>query len=261
LITAGVDVGSSSTKAVIVRDGQVVASSVVSTGADGVEAATLAMHKALEGGGMQRSDLQYVVATGYGRFTVPFAHRNVTEISCHAKGTSWFFPNVRTILDMGGQDCKAIRCDERGRLLNFVLNDKCAAGTGRYLERVARFVQVPLHDIGVRSLRPVREKLTIDSYCTVFAENDVIHLLREGHDVNDILAVAMDAITNRIMSLLGTIDVEEEFSISGGVAKNIGIVRRLEDSLGLTACVAPEPLLVGAFGAALFAREALNKGR
>jgi len=252
---AGVDIGSLSAKAVVLENGNIAASALIPTGPDSEDAARKVMDQVLKAGVFDMSDLDYIVSTGYGRLNVPFAHKKITEISCHAKGAAWFFPAVRTILDMGGQDCKAIRCGGQGKVTNFVLNDKCAAGTGRYLERIARLLGLSLEEIGPRSLAPVDGPLSIDSACAVFAENDVLHLLRQGKHVNDILAGAAEALVNRIVSLLQKVGFEETFSISGGVAKNIGIVRRLETRLGVQAVIAPEPQLVGAIGAALLARE------
>lgn len=252
---AGLDIGSLSAKAVVLKNGNIAASALILTGPDSQAAARNVMDKALHAGAFSMSDLDFIVSTGYGRWNAPFAHKKITEISCHAKGVSWFFAEVRTILDMGGQDCKAIRCDGQGKVTNFVLNDKCAAGTGRYLERIARLLGMSLEEIGPRSLAPVDGPLPIDSACAVFAENNVLHLLRQGKHVNDILAGAADALVNRIVTLLQKVGVAEGFSISGGVAKNIGIVRRLESRLGVRARIACEPQLVGAIGAALFAQE------
>lgn len=258
MIVAGIDVGSSSAKAVIIQDDTIVSSGLIPTGADSTAAATDAMEVSLKKIGLKFEDVDYTVSTGYGRVNVPFANKNITEISCHAKGTMWFFPEVRTILDMGGQDCKVIRCDESGKIANFVMNDKCAAGTGRYLERVAKYVKLPLMEIGERSLKTINGPSPVDSYCTVFAENDILMLIREGHYINDILAGAIDALADRIIPLIRRVGLTPELSISGGVAKNIGVVRRLENKLGMKACIAPDPQAIGATGAALFARAYLS---
>lgn len=259
MIVAGVDIGSLSAKAVIMQDDGLLASAIILSGPDSAATAKSVIDQALEFIGLSLEKVDYLISTGYGRVNVPFSHGNVTEISCHAKGTSWLFPRVRTILDMGGQDCKAIRCNEKGKVTNFIMNDKCAAGTGRYLERIARLVQLPLEEIGPRSLEPLNGALNVDSYCVMFAENDILQLLREGRQINDILAGATEALIKRILSLLERVGIEKDFSISGGVAKNIGVVKRLEERLGLKACLAFDPQLVGAIGAALFAREKLTK--
>ncbi|MFH1082731.1 MAG: acyl-CoA dehydratase activase [Pseudomonadota bacterium] len=259
MISAGVDIGSLTAKAVILKEGQWMASTLIPTGPDSVKAAEQLLERTTKAAALTLEDLDYIVATGYGRVNVPFAHKNITEISCHAKGTSWFYPDVRTILDMGGQDCKAIRINKEGKITDFVLNDKCAAGSGRYLERIARLLEVGLDDVGPRSLAPVKGALPVDNLCVVFGEDGVLGFLRAGEHVNDILAGAADALTSRILSLLRKVGVEEAFSISGGVAKNVGIVKRLEERLGITAFLAPDPQMVGAVGAALFAEEMVSK--
>ena len=255
MIVAGIDIGSLSAKAVIMENGKIRAWSIIRTRPDSSDSAVTVMDSTLEKCGLSLKDIAYVVSTGYGRVNVPFSQATITEISCHAKGTNWFFPEVRTILDMGGQDCKAIRCDENGRVIDFAMNDKCAAGTGRYLERVAATLGLGLEQIGPLSLETVEGPLSISSTCAVFAQNDIIKLMREGRQVNDILAGATDAIVDRISALLERVGVEEDLCISGGVAKNIGVVKRLEEKLGLKARIAPEPQVVGAIGAALFARD------
>lgn len=259
MLVAGVDIGSLTAKAVIMNDGNILSWNIIPTGVDSELTALIVMDETLKSAGFQFDDMDYIVATGYGRINVPFARKSITEISCHARASVWLFPGVRTILDMGGQDCKAIRCDEQGKVTDFAMNDKCAAGTGRYLERIAAALEVPLADIGERSLSAAGEAATINSYCAVFAESDVLMLLRQGKDSNDILAGASDAIVSRIISLLDMVGVVPEFSISGGVAKNTGVVRRLEVRLGLKAHIAAEPQIVGCLGAALFAAEEVSR--
>ena len=189
-----------------------------------------------------------------------FANKNITEISCHARGMTFVLPTVRTILDMGGQDCKAIRCDGSGRVQNFVMNDKCAAGTGRYLERIAQTMNIAIEDIGDLSLQTKEGPALISSFCAVFAQGDVITLLRQGKHINDILAGICQALTERIQRLIKQVGMAQDFAISGGIAKNRGIVSRLERDLGVTAHIAPEPQIIGALGAALFAQELSKKG-
>lgn len=255
MTVAGVDIGSSAAKAVIMEDSKIISTSSIPTGPNSAETAHQVLEKALNTNGLLMKDIKYVVATGYGRINVPFADKHITEISCHARGTTSILPKVRTILDMGGQDCKAIRCDEQGRVQSFLMNDKCAAGTGRYLERIAITLNIPLEDIGGLSLQTVEGPVLISSYCLVFAQDDVISLLRQGKHVNDILAGISEALAEKIRVLITRIGLVEDFSISGGVAKNIGVVRRLERNLGVKAFLAPEPQIIGALGAALFAQE------
>lgn len=261
MIVSGIDVGSLSAKALILNEGGIKGWGLVLTGPDSVESADRAMGLALKESNFSPEQIQYTVATGYGRVNVPFAQVKVTELSCHARGSHWFFPQVRTILDMGGQDCKAIRCDEKGRLTNFVMNDKCAAGTGRYLERVAMTLGFKLSEIGPRSLQRVEGPLLISNTCAVFAEGDMVSLLRRGKNPIDILAGATDAIVDRVIALLERVGVEEFLCVSGGVAKNIGVVKRLERKLRLKALIAPEPQIVGALGAALFAADKVRENQ
>lgn len=256
---AGVDVGSLSADTVIMDDGKVVAYSVLPTGGDSTNAAYKAMEVALNQGALQLEDMAYTVATGYGRVNVPFARENVTEISCHARGAHWLFPSTRTILDMGGQDCKAIRCDEQGNVVDFAMNEKCAAGTGRYLEIIAEVLEMRLEEIGPRSLE-AKQEVGISSACAVFARSEVLSLVRKGVPKNDVLGGIHEAIVRRVLSLIMRVGIEKDFIITGGIAKNIGVVRRLEKRMGLDAKIPTEPQIVGALGAALFAEERFRSG-
>lgn len=256
---AGVDIGSASSKAVIFDGGRIIAHAINATGAESAASSERVMKQALEAASLRLDDIRYVVSTGYGRVIVPFAHEDVTELSCHARGAQWLFPSARTVLDMGGQDCKAIRCDERGRLGDFVMNDKCAAGTGRFLELMAQVLGLPLDAIGGLSLQATAE-VPISSTCAVFAKSEVSALVRAGRDVRDILAGLHEAIAVRVFTLLRKVGVEPDFVIAGGIAKNAGVVRRIEQKIGLTALLPPEPQIVGAIGAALFAAERVAAG-
>ncbi len=256
MIVCGVDIGSLSTKAVLLENDRLLGWRIVRTGPDSVESAQRAVDAVLAATDLAFEDIGYTVSTGYGRANVPFADKTISEISCHAAGCFWTFPEVRTILDMGGQDCKAIRCDGDGRITNFVMNDKCAAGTGRYLERMAESLELALEAIGPLSMLPTDEALTVGSQCVVFAEADIIRWRRQGKKTGDILAGATDAIVERIVDLLERVGVEPALCISGGVAKNIGVVKRLERKLGVPAHIAQEPQIIGALGAALLAKTA-----
>ncbi|MBI1987947.1 MAG: 2-hydroxyglutaryl-CoA dehydratase [Nitrospinae bacterium] len=253
-IIAGIDIGSATSKVVILREGGIVASSLIRTGADSADTAHRAMAMALKEIGLGLADLHYIVATGYGRIIVPFAHEIITEIACHAKGTHFVFPHVRTILDMGGQDCKAIRIDERGLHTSFAMNDKCAAGTGRFLEAMARALDLSIQELGPLSLQ-ASESVAVSSMCAVFAKSEVTAMARRGIPQSTILAGLHEAIAERVHGLLKRVGIEPEFAISGGIAKNVGVVRKLEERLGLKAHIAPEPQIMGALGAALFAAE------
>lgn len=258
MITAGIDVGSLSTKAAIVKDGKLIGSGVVLTTPDTDASAENSMKKALQQSGLTGNDILHVTGTGYGRVNIVFANKTMTEIACHAKGANAQNDMVRTILDMGGQDCKAIRCDEKGRVVNFVMNDKCAAGTGRFLERIAALIDCSLDELGPLSLQGENKHLPISTTCAVFAEEDIRKLIRAGEDVNTILASAFDSLVVRIQALLGRVGTEETLCVSGGVAKNIGIVTRLEKNLGLKIFTPIDPQIIGAFGAALIGWESLQ---
>jgi predicted CoA-substrate-specific enzyme activase len=254
MFVAGIDIGSATTKVVILADRKIFTTNLIRSGPDSAETATLAMSQALERANLSLADIRFIVATGYGRIIVPFSHAILTEISCHAKGAHFVFPEVRTILDMGGQDCKAIRVDERGVQTNFAMNDKCAAGTGRFLEAMARTLNLPLEDLGALSLES-RQEVNISNMCAVFAKSEVTYMVRKGLSKKDILAGLHEAISERVHTLLKRVGIKPAFVITGGIAKNIGVVRKLEDKVGLGAYIPPEPQLIGALGAALFATE------
>jgi bzd-type benzoyl-CoA reductase Q subunit len=262
-ITAGVDVGSVSSQAVIMVDGELFAYSNMRTGSDSPDSARKAMEWALEDTKMTLDDIHYVVGTGYGRVNVPFANRAITEIACHARGGNYMYgPTVRTILDMGGQDCKAIRCDQRGKVTNFLMNDKCAAGTGRGMEVFADLLSVSIEDVGDMSLDVDEEPPPVSSTCVVFAKSEASSLLREGWSKNRVLAAYCSAMAHRIMSLLDRISVEKDFAITGGIAKNIGVVTRLEKELGMNSLRSKyDTQIAGALGGALFAKALLEKQR
>jgi bzd-type benzoyl-CoA reductase Q subunit len=262
-ITAGVDVGSVSSQAVIMMDGKLFAYSNTRTGSDSPESSQKAMNWALEGTGMTLEDVHYVVGTGYGRVNVPFSHRAITEIACHARGGNFMYgPSVRTILDMGGQDCKAIRCDERGKVTNFLMNDKCAAGTGRGMEVFADLLSVQIEDIGELSYQVEKEPPPVSSTCVVFAKSEASGLLRKGWPKNKVIAAYCNAMAHRVVTLLERIGVEKDFAITGGIGKNVGVVGRIEKELGVKALNANhDTQIAGALGGALFAKALLEKSR
>ena len=264
IVSAGVDVGLVSTQAVIMIDGELFAYSSMRTGSDSPESARKAMNWALEGTRMKLEDIKYIVGTGYGRVNVPFANKAITEISCHARGANYMWgPTVRTLLDMGGQDCKVIRCDEKGAVKAFLMNDKCAAGTGRGMEALADLLQIPIEKLGPMSLEIEEEPPPVSSTCVVFAKAEAIGLLDKGWSVNKVIAAYCLAMTARIVSLIQRLGaMEKDFVITGGIAKNIGIVKRLERELGIEALPATiDPQIAGALGAAIFARGLLLRSR
>jgi len=253
-IVAGVDIGASTSKAVLLEDTHILGYSIIATGAESANSARQALDVALNQANLSMAQIGYMVATGYGRVIVPFAQETVTELTCHARGANWLFPSARTIVDMGGQDCKAIRCDEAGQLQNFMMNDKCAAGTGRFLELMARVLGLSLDELGELSLE-YRAEVKINSTCAVFAKSEVTALVREGRDRRDVLAGLHSAIAARVYNLLRGVGIEPDLVITGGIGKNIGVVRRIEERVGLKALLPEEPQIVGALGAALFARD------
>ena len=253
---AGVDIGSTMTKVAIM--GETLKASVIGpTGPEHRKLAGLVMEQALAEANLAFEDLGYVVATGYGRINVPFADKQITEISCHARGVSHHLPAARTVIDIGGQDSKAIKLRE-GRVVDFVMNDKCAAGTGRYLEVIAEGLGVKQEEMGELSLT-AKTEVAIGNTCTVFAEREVVTKLAEGVPVADLLAGVHRAIAARIYSMAARLKIEPEIVITGGGAKNIGLVKVLEERFGYPALIPPEPLLTGAIGAALMGRDMAAK--
>jgi predicted CoA-substrate-specific enzyme activase len=254
LYFAGVDIGSTMTKVVLLDKSDNLLSSIKGpTGPEHRQLANEVMQQALEQTSLQIDDISYIVATGYGRFNVPFADRQITELSCHARGVSSLFPNVRTAIDIGGQDAKCMKIDN-GRLISFVMNDKCAAGTGRFLEVTAATLGIKLEDMGDISLKATK-KIQISNLCTIFAQQEVVALLSRGEKLENILAGLHDALANRIAALARRLGIEPDLVLTGGVAKNIGIVRAMKESLGCEILVPEEPLLTGALGAAILAKE------
>lgn len=262
-ITSGVDVGSVSSQAVIMVDGKLYAYASMRTGSDSPDSARNAIKWAMENTGLTLEDLHYSVGTGYGRVNVPFADRAITEIACHARGGNFMYgPSVRTILDMGGQDCKVILCDEKGKVTNFLMNDKCAAGTGRGMEVFADLLAVSIEDVGDLSLDVEEEPPPVSSTCVVFAKSEASSLLREGWSKKRVLAAYCSAMAHRVVSLLDRVGVQKDFAITGGIAKNSGVVSRLERELKLTALTSEyDTQIAGALGAALFAKSLVEKQR
>ncbi len=263
IISAGVDVGSVSSQAVVLIDGELYAYSNMRTGSDSPMSAINAMNWALENTGLKLEDLHYTIGTGYGRVNVPFANRTITEIACHARGANYMYGNtIRTILDMGGQDCKAISCDEKGKVTNFLMNDKCAAGTGRGMEVFADLLSLPIEEIGELSFQVDEEPEPVSSTCVIFAKSEATGLLRMGWPKNKVLAAYSSAMAHRVVSLLERIEVKKDFAIPGGIAKNIGVVKRLEKELGIESLkTSYDTQIAGALGAALFAKAIVEKER
>jgi predicted CoA-substrate-specific enzyme activase len=251
MFIAGIDIGSTITKIVIKDEIKIHAMGITPTGAEHRRLANQVMSDVLANCGLSFETIDYIVATGYGRINVPFADKQVTEITCHMLGIHWLYPNVRTIIDIGGQDSKGIKIKD-GRLVDFIMNDKCAAGTGRFFEVIADVLGVKLEEIGPKSLRS-KKPADISNLCTVFAEQEALLRLSEGTPVEDILAGIHKANASRIHAMVSKIKIEKEVAVTGGGAKNIGLVRALEQRIGFPVFVPPEPLITGALGAALIA--------
>lgn len=267
IITAGVDVGSVSSKATIMVDGQIYSVSIMRTGSSSSDSARKVMEWTLEGTGLKLSDIHYIVGTGYGRVNVPMAHNTLTEIACHAKGANYIWGStVRTILDVGGQDIKAIKCDEKGKVLAFLMNDKCAAGTGRGMEVLADLLKISIEEMGEMSLRVDEEPDPVSCTCVAFARTEAMGLLRRGWSKEKVLAAYMRAMAIRMCNLLERVGCERDLVVTGGQSRNIGIIRRLEKMLGMNTLPPPkwednglDPMAAGAIGAALFAKALYEK--
>jgi predicted CoA-substrate-specific enzyme activase len=255
MITAGCDIGSLTAKAVILKDNKIIGQEVIRVKTNPAESANDVLRLALEKAGVSQSDIRAAVGTGYGKDYISFAASTQSEISCHAKGAWWNLPSVRTIIDIGGQDAKAIRIDEKGNVARYIYNDKCAAGTGRFLEVMARAMEVKLEEMGDLSAQ-AKEKIRISNQCVIFAETEVVSLINEGRDVRDIINGLHHAMANRVASLAKSIEVHEDVVMTGGVAKNSGMFNALSEGLGVPVKALPiDPQINGALGAALFAAE------
>jgi (R)-2-hydroxyacyl-CoA dehydratese activating ATPase len=261
MITAGCDVGSLTSKAVIMKDNRIVAQEVIRSRTKPAESAVAVMDCALQKAGMTLADITFCVGTGYGRDRIPFVQEAVSEISCHARGARWLLPTVKTVIDIGGQDCKAMRIDKDGKIVKFITNDKCASGTGRFLEVMARLINVSLDDLGELSAR-AKAPITMANACTVWAQADVIQHLNDGLAAEDIGAGINNAMASRMAVLANNIGLERDLCMTGGVAKNTGVVTALEKLLGMTIkrIKKVDPQLVGAVGAALIAGDKMEKG-
>lgn len=253
-LVAGVDIGSTTAKCALLEDGRVVGRSLNPVGVELVKDAERALELALADAGRDRREIAVVTGTGYGRFKVTFGQFAVTEIGCHAKGAHLLFPGTRVVLDIGGQDTKAIKVDPRGEVVDFAMNDKCAAGTGRFLDVCAGALGYDVSEIGPVSLG-ARHPVRVTNTCTVFAESEVSSYVARGKDPKDILAGLYAGIVSRSLSLLQRVGVEREVTFTGGVSRNEGMVRTLEGRLGFRVNVSPLSQYVGAIGAALYGLE------
>lgn len=258
LLTLGVDIGSATSKCVILRDGiELIASSIVVAGT-GTNGPTRAFKEVLDKSSFSKDDITYIVATGYGRATFEAADSEVSELSCHAKGVHFICPEARTIIDIGGQDVKVLSLNEQGRMQNFLMNDKCAAGTGRFLEVMANILQLNIGDLE-KEAEKATKLVSISNTCTVFAESEVISQLSSGVEIPDLVAGICESVARRVGSLAKRIGIIEKVFMSGGVAQNGGVRRALEQSIGKEIVYTKDAQIMGALGAALFAYEKATK--
>jgi bzd-type benzoyl-CoA reductase Q subunit len=263
-LTVGIDVGSVSSQAVIMADGKIYAYGNLRTGSDSPNSARKALKFALEATDIPEDRMNYCVGTGYGRVNVPFADRTITEIACHARGANFIYgPRVRTVLDVGGQDIKAIQCDEKGKVTNFLMNDKCAAGTGRGMEVFSDLIGVSINEIGDKSFQyQGEEPEAVSSTCVVYAKSEATGLLRKGWTREQVLAAYCKAMAERIYALVERVGVKPEFAVTGGMAKNRGVMDRLMPMLGMERMRTEwDTQIAGAAGAALFGYALCQKGK
>jgi len=256
---AGIDVGSTMTKTVILNKG-IIASVIGPTGPEQRRLANKVMEEALKKAALSFQAITYIVSTGYGRINVPFADKQFTEITCHAKGIIHLFPKAKTIIDIGGQDIKAMKIDAAGKTTDFVMNDKCAAGSGRFIEVIADSLGVPLDKVGGLSLQS-KNPAKISNICTIWAQQEVAASLAQGIPISDLLAGVHHSLADRICRMVNRLRVEEEVIVTGGGAKNRGLLKALSEQLGHKILVPEEPLITGALGAALLGKEIVEKAK
>ncbi|QSZ27455.1 2-hydroxyglutaryl-CoA dehydratase [Aceticella autotrophica] len=259
IITAGIDSGSLSTDVVILDENvEILSYSIVPTGASILNSANKAFLQAMDSAGIAEKEISYIVSTGYGRINISFANKQITEITCHAKGAFYLNNNIRTVIDIGGQDSKVIRINEKGNVEDFVMNDRCSAGTGRFLEVMARALEIPIDLMGEEA-KKATEKINITSFCTVFAESEVISLISQNKKKADIIKALHDSIANKTISLLDKIGRKSTYMMTGGVAKNKGVVKAIEHRLKENIYIPQEPQIIGALGGAILALEEIKK--
>jgi len=258
MITCGIDLGSVSTEVLILEknttENNILSYVIIPTGSNTKEASARCLASACEKASLKKDDINAIVATGYGRVNVAFADKNITEISCHAKGVLEKFSEVRTIIDIGGQDSKVIKIDELKKPIDFLMNDKCAAGTGRFLEVMAKVLEIDISNFGEIFLS-TDESVDITSTCTVFAESEIVSLIGQGAEKKTIIRGLIYSIADRIISMVERIGLEEPVCLTGGVAKNIGVKKAIEEKLGIDLLVPDEPQITGALGAAILAQK------
>lgn len=260
-IVAGCDVGSLTSKAVIMKKGRIIGSAITRSKSNPERSAENAMGESLKNAGLSKNDIEYCVGTGYGRKNISFVDKAISEIACHGKGAKWLIPSVNTIIDIGGQDCKVVKLDKDGKVEKFVTNDKCASGTGRFLEVMAKLLNIDISEMGSLSLKS-SSPITLASLCTVWAQADIVKYLNSGTKIEDIGAGVNSAMAKRASILVSSIGATDDVCITGGVSKNKGVVLDIEKLIGkkIKKTRKADPQLAGAIGAALFALEN-NNGR
>lgn len=258
MFTLGIDIGSASSKAVILKDGKEIIKALAVQSGTGTSGPGRVLSGLFEGTDLSPEKMDYTVATGYGRFSVENANKQISEITCHAKGIFFLCPTGRTIIDIGGQDAKAISLDDRGDIVKFFMNDKCAAGTGRFLEVMSRVLETPLEKMGDEHFKS-KEPAQVSSTCTVFAESEVISLLSKEIAKENIIYGVHESVASKACALAHRAGVREDVIMCGGVGQNKGVVDVIAKMLGKPVTVAPNPQLSGALGAALIAYNELKK--
>jgi predicted CoA-substrate-specific enzyme activase len=262
MIVAGCDVSCTTGKVVIMDDGKILSHSIVPSRVICEDTAVEAMKSALEGTDLKLENIEYIVGTGYGRINIPFAKKNITEISCHGMGAFWTNPEIRTVIDIGGQDCKVIKLEPDGKVREFVMNEKCAAGTGRFLEDTALALGIAVEDLGPLSLNAT-SRASVSAQCSVFAETEVVSLMAEQRPLEEIVAGINDAVASRLAGMVLRVGMEEQVVLSGGVSKNVGVMRFLQERMKVDFIDVSEkvdPQLMGALGAAILASQRADKG-
>jgi len=260
-IVSGCDVGSLTSKSVIMKDRKIIKSCVIKSRPNPKDSADTVMGEALESAGLSLNDIEYCIGTGYGQEKISFVNESISEITCHCKGARWMLPSVGTVIDIGGQDCKTMKIDRDGNIVKFMANDKCASGTGRFLDVMAALLDLDISEIGGLTRRS-KSPVTLTSTCTVWAQADVIKYVNSGVPIEDIGAGINTAMAQRVAILVNAVKPEGDMLMTGGVSKNIGVVSTLEKLIGrkIKKTRKADPQIAGALGAALIALERTENG-
>jgi benzoyl-CoA reductase subunit D len=258
MITAGIDMGAKNVKVVIVKDGKLLAKGQIPSGFDQKADAEKIFNEVLEGAGLSRDEIDHVVATGAGKSQAPYANGEISMMGADALGGSYLFPSARTVIDVGAEEGRAVKCDDKGRMVDFVINERCAAGAGTFVEAMSRALEVKLEEIGPLSLKAERA-VPMNAQCTIFAESEVVTLIHEKTSKADIARAIHDAIADRIASMTRRLGIQKDIVLVGGVARNVGFVSSLEKTIGVNLLIPEEPEFVGALGAALLPQKGIRR--